>query len=646
MAVREIRTVETYLNPVYPKSFPDPFILKFKGEYFGYSTGSAADGNIFSIIRSNDLVRWTEVGGAMQPLESSPPYYWAPEVTYSNGKFYLYYSVGNEALMEIRVGVSDRPNGGFVDTGHKLTTQDFAIDAHVFVDDDGSKYLFYATDFLDYTQIGTGTVVDRMLDWFTLEGDPQPVTRAKYDWQVYDPARKEKGGVRWHTVEGPAVLKRKGLYYEMFSGGNWQNTSYGVSFAVSHEIGNPEEWSQFSDGAQVLPILRTLDERVVGPGHNCIVRGPNNRELYCVYHRWIDGNRVMAIDRLDFAGERMFVVGASHAPQPAPYEPTVNGFDHGLSGLETIGDWRFEDNSALSATSGRCEIRIAAPSSFLCELTFACSGEPSDDGRIGIELDSGGSSFNLTILPSSNVIRIQVPEESPGLPLISKLSEDFDWSSPHLLRIECDYRRMKIELDGTAMPKIETFLARPVTSLSFHSDDQSVGLASCELTEGFEELFEAANAISDNGWEVIADPGYRIENGELLFASAGAITMCKHRALEECEFAANFRLMDTDVARGTFGLSLRITEGEVLRYAVDVPNSFLTVNGDPTLPLPYQLEPHDYHQLRIVRSNGRSICYFDDMLVGEVATRTGPATCSVFGDSVQLAIEMVRLTAI
>lgn len=305
---------KTYLNPVYPKSFPDPFVLKFRGEYFAYATGFAADGNVFAVIRSNDLVEWTELAGAMKPIDPSPPYYWAPEVTYANGKFYLYYSVGNEALMEIRVAVSDRPDAGFVDAGRRLTSEDFAIDAHVFMDDDGSKYLFYATDFLDHSFIGTGTVVDRLVDWFTLAGNPQPVTRAKYDWQIYDPARKEKGGVRWHTVEGPAVLKRKHLYYEMFSGGNWQNTSYGVSFAVSREIENPDEWQQFSDGKTVLPILRTASDDVVGPGHNCIVRGPNNRELYCVYHRWIGDERVMAIDRMDFAGERIFVVGASHAP--------------------------------------------------------------------------------------------------------------------------------------------------------------------------------------------------------------------------------------------------------------------------------------------------------------------------------------------
>ena len=47
--------LRTYLNPVYPKSFPDPFVLKFRGEYFGYSTGFAADGNVFGMIRSSDL---------------------------------------------------------------------------------------------------------------------------------------------------------------------------------------------------------------------------------------------------------------------------------------------------------------------------------------------------------------------------------------------------------------------------------------------------------------------------------------------------------------------------------------------------------------------------------------------------------------
>ena len=103
---------DTFSNPVYPYSFPDPFVLKYRGEYFAYCTGNAAEGNVFGVLHSRDLVSWTYVGSAMMPLAALPPFYWAPEVVYDNGRFYLYYSAGNEILMEIRVAMSDRPDGG------------------------------------------------------------------------------------------------------------------------------------------------------------------------------------------------------------------------------------------------------------------------------------------------------------------------------------------------------------------------------------------------------------------------------------------------------------------------------------------------------------------------------------------------------
>ncbi len=268
------RAMSTYRNPVYPYSFPDPFVLKYRGEYWAYCTGFDSDAGCFGILRSQDLIHWQRVGCAMQPLAGDFDKYWAPEVTYDNGVFYLYYSVGDEENMGIRVAVAGRPEGPFVATGRQLTSEQFAIDPHVFLDDTGTRYLFYATDFLEHSHIGTGTVVDRMLDPYTLEGRPRPVTRAGYDWQVYDPCRREKGGVRWHTVEGPFVLKHNGLYYQMFSGGNWRNTSYGVSYAITDRIDVDHEWEQVADGEHTLPVLRTVVGRVVGPGHNSVVRGP------------------------------------------------------------------------------------------------------------------------------------------------------------------------------------------------------------------------------------------------------------------------------------------------------------------------------------------------------------------------------------
>src|SRR5436305_3522657 len=102
-----------YVNPVYPRSFPDPFVLRFRGEYWAYCTGFWTDGRCFGVLHSRDLVRWRERAGAMAPLPGGHTCYWAPEVVYLRGLFYLYYSVGNEERMEIRVAIADRPEGPF-----------------------------------------------------------------------------------------------------------------------------------------------------------------------------------------------------------------------------------------------------------------------------------------------------------------------------------------------------------------------------------------------------------------------------------------------------------------------------------------------------------------------------------------------------
>ncbi len=311
-----------YRNPVYPHDFPDPFVAKFGEEYWGYCTGFQPDGNAFGIIRSSDLVHWSYVASALRPIPGNHPCYWAPEVSReADGTFLLYYSVGNEETMQIRIARSEKAEGPFEDTGIGLTKEPFAIDPHVFIDDDGSRYLFYATDFLTHSHIGTGTVVDRMLDPFKLAGKPEAVTRARYEWQVYDPHRASKGGVKWHTVEGPFVLKHNGIYYQMFSGGNWQNLTYGVSYATSDKIKPGREWEQHADGARVLPILRTIPGKVIGPGHNSAVLGPDGKEWFCVYHVWHEGMRAMCIDRMEWSGDELIIHGPTTTEQPSPGNP-------------------------------------------------------------------------------------------------------------------------------------------------------------------------------------------------------------------------------------------------------------------------------------------------------------------------------------
>lgn len=640
-----------YRNPVYPKSFPDPFVLKHDGEYFAYCTGQWDDGRIFGVLRSADLLNWTPLGGAMAELEKPEPFYWAPEVTYWNGTFYLYYSAGNETFMQLRVATSDRPEGGFKDAGVRLTKEDFAIDAHVFLDDDGQRYLFYATDFLDHSHIGTGVVMDRMIDWFTLAGDPRPVARAKYDWQVYDPARKEKGGVRWHTVEGPFVIKRKGRYFMMFSGGNWQMPTYGVSFALTSDLSTSNEWLQFSDGQNVLPILRTVENEQVGPGHNSVVRGPNNRELYCVYHYWHEGNRVLAVNRMDFAGTRVFIENKPYLPKPVPQLPSRK-YELSEANWSSGGGWEFGENAAGSSVGQPSAIRSGRlPESFLCEFGFRASEVP-ENGRFGFrfEADSevlGGLFF---CVKEGAVLYEWVEtkgEKQSGLML---LGSEFRLDALHRVTIRADYPLFHIKLDDTYLFVKREFSKSP-EYLSLFTDHAEVFFHGFTLTEGFEDCFDSEDL---RGWECSdAEASLSVSNQELIFtndASTEAVII-KGGMNEQFEFVANIRLKGPAAGEYSYGFILLDADDESLarfEFRESDGRFYLSDDGgdSPGAALPFDFSSRVFYQFRFRKRSDRLYFDIETDPLGSRPVPDGAARIGIFSKNASVALDMVRLTVL
>ncbi len=284
-------------GPVYDGYFADPFVLRIDSGYAAYGTGTAVDGRVFEVLRSPDLVRWERVGGALEPLDAAwATDYWAPEVAFHDGTYFLYYSPGTgDAGHLIRVATASSPWGPFEDAGLVLTPGErFAIDAHPFRDADGQWYLYYAHDALDNDRIGTTVACDRMLDMTTLEGNPRTLLRASDDWQIFERGRERYGVVGdWHTLEGPFVRRRGDRYYLFYSGGNWQGETYGVSYAVADDPLGP-----FVEPESGPVVLRT-SPGLTGPGHNSIVTGPDGEDRI-VYHAWDAARtrRQMHIDRL------------------------------------------------------------------------------------------------------------------------------------------------------------------------------------------------------------------------------------------------------------------------------------------------------------------------------------------------------------
>ena len=652
----------TYLNPVHDRPSPDPFVLKHRGEYWCYTTGFWRDGRAFGILYSRDLVHWRELSGAMEPFADGSTCYWAPEVTYENGRFLMYYSVGNETRMQIRVAAASHPAGPFVDTGHALTTQEFAIDPHVFIDDDGKRYLFYATDFLEHTHIGTGTVVDRMIDEFTLAGRPHPVTRAKYDWQVYDPNRAEKGGVRWHTVEGPFVLKREGVYYQMFSGGNWKNLTYGVSYAITRDIESPEEWEQAADGEKVLPILRTIPGLVVGPGHNSATRGPDNRELFCIYHRWADdgSDRVLSIDRQDWVGERMIVLGPSTTPQPFPNLPTFSDFFEEESpsqpGSENRYRWSYEGGKWIAGDQELAQDSLASralarlPSftpSFAMEVSLRAL-EPSLAGAYGVsvfENEREAVRFRIELATGMAAVSCRIGESEHSV----EAAQGFQPTAYHLFRVEIDGSFARVWLDG--MPFCKGAFEGEANALALVTEGLTAAYSGFALTSGWEDLFiDRPKDPRRSGWHAVRGEWEvgeeRLVQGKSEIQDAMIV---KGPPLDSYEMVVNARLDEAASASGGYGFYPALDgDGRGPLFVVSRAGDgwALSLEGDSrVVALPESFDPFKYQQFRFRKEGGRLFFQWQTGILGEIEARPGPARIGLCTRRAIASFDMVRVTA-
>ena len=158
----------------------------------------------------------------------------------------------------------------------------------------------------------------RMVNMTRLAGEEKVVLRSKFNWQLFKAQREMYGQIwDWHTLEGPTVRKHNGLYYCFYSGGCYENETYGVDYGVAEKVTGP----YVEEGNELGPrVLKTVVGAVVGPGHNSIVVGPDNKTDYIVYHSWdleMTARR-MCIDPLVWTKEGPRCLGPTWTEQQLP----------------------------------------------------------------------------------------------------------------------------------------------------------------------------------------------------------------------------------------------------------------------------------------------------------------------------------------
>jgi hypothetical protein len=508
-----------------------------------------------------------------------------------------------------------------------------------------------------------------MLDRWTLAGNPRPVTRARYDWQVYDPHRIEKGGVRWHTVEGPFVLKHKGRYYKMFSGGNWKNISYGVSYATSDRIETSEEWTQVADGISILPILRTIPGQVIGPGHNSVVQGPDNRQLFCVYHRWTpeQSARVMAIDRLDWAGEKMLVLGPTTTPQPAPIMPTVRDlFDEdGAEGLgpnwegTTGGRWSTRGGEAVQeSTEGIAVARcVLHPPCFVAELSMRAVGDQTS-GEYGVAIYGADEPvLRFMLVPATGQAIASTLTPAGWAEHRLTLPQGFDPNAYHLLRIEVDKQFVHLTLDDVAVRRQTelSILAGLSSSVALVTRDMAAAFAGFEITVGWEDLFLwQDHGLAEHGWQTDAsnDIWHLLDQQLWCTSTASKSLITKGPALESYEMVVNAKLCDDKADGGGYGFypamgaenpgPLITVERTGEGWAVVLNESVVK----RTFPLPEEFDPSTYQQFRFRKRQGRLTLQWEASVLGEAEASITATQVGLYVDRAVAAFDMVRVTNI
>ncbi len=295
----------------------DPTIVAVKDEqgrsgYYVVSTGRG-----ISISYSPDLKDWKRVGRVFE--EDVPRWaqdevprsngIWAPDLSFHDGLYYLYYSVSSFGSQRSVIGLAvnktlDQTSHDYrwIDRGKVIESWpgqcDFnAIDPALFVDQDGTWYLFFGS-------FWSGIKAVRL--------DAQ-TGKPREDAEILSVAARPRHPT--HAIEAPFVILRDGYYYLFVS---WDrccdgsDSDYKVMVGRSRRATGPyvdADGRALLDGGGTLVLAG--DQRWRGPGHNSVLTTDEGQ--WIVHHTYdaqnLRARRVLQIRPMSWTPEGWPKVG-------------------------------------------------------------------------------------------------------------------------------------------------------------------------------------------------------------------------------------------------------------------------------------------------------------------------------------------------
>jgi hypothetical protein len=245
------------IPPILGKTRPDWFCME---DYHVFSSENLTDWKDHGVIVSQAAIEWVDATAYSM---------WAPDCVFKNGKYYFYFPAqAKTGGFRIGVAMADRPYGPFKPEPKPIEGVR-GIDPCVFIDRDGSAYLFYAMR----SKLSVAKLKDNMLG---LDGPPKVIDHLPTQG----------------LVEGPFVFERKGIYYLTYP--HVENKTERLEYATGEHPQGPFK-----------PAGVILDEAASGcwTVHQSIVE--YHGQWYLFYHDSdlspsFDKNRSIRADRLFF----------------------------------------------------------------------------------------------------------------------------------------------------------------------------------------------------------------------------------------------------------------------------------------------------------------------------------------------------------
>jgi len=281
-------------------SVHDPVMAKQGDTYYLFCTG-----NGISVWSSIDLKNWKKekpVFGeapkwAVDTIPGFKGHIWAPDISFYNGKYYLYYSVSafgkNTSAIGLATNTTLNPadanfkweDKGRVIQSYPSKTNWNAIDPHLVADKKGNAYLSFGS-FWDGLKISrlTSDRLNLAEDAATLK---TIASRKKSSFSnnpiSVDDNSKDAGG---NAIEAPFIFKKEKYYY-LFASIDYcckgPKSTYKIVVGRSKKITGPY---LNKDGLNMAQAGGTLllqgDEKWYGVGHNSVYTF--NDSDYLVFH--------------------------------------------------------------------------------------------------------------------------------------------------------------------------------------------------------------------------------------------------------------------------------------------------------------------------------------------------------------------------